>query len=869
MSGIDLPDSIRTTRLNLIGGGSYNSFSLMKVGSRRAFLLIFGFVGLAIALGSFADMFVRRPADGVVPYPYNQDAVLVREVLRGSGAEKAGILPGDRVLGINHRMVRGPADARRELLKSRIGSRVPYMVERGKNNVFIAVVPLTGRILADPTYFYEAILGFFFFAIGLFVFWKRPDDGAVRVFFIVCVLFLLFFVCRLRPASYWWVDLFVQNTGTISLFLLPAAFLHFFLVFPRQNQFRFSEDASPSSFARTVQNFLNGSPLLYFLIYAIPPVVFIFDVRRQIQGRSVKLLSGAPLASWVLLGDYLVLGLAALAHSAFTLENPRERRQVTQVFLGTILGTAPFVLFGIVFPTALHNDAYVFYGIAPMVLIPLTFAYAIVRFQILNVRVIVRKSLLYTISTAVLFAFYAGALSAANAIFANSRLASSRLFLFGVFLVVIPTFEFLRRRLQNPIDRLFFREKYDYQKAMLEISEAVAGELDLARVSDYLTARILSLLRLSGAELFLRDRDNQFFGREHHDQKVQGCSLVARFLQGSSRPRGVAELKSGCWGEPESVAFLDSISRRGVSLLVPIIYRERLMGFFTLKGKLSEESFDADDLLVLETLANHAATAIETASLHDEMTQQAEFRRDLEIARDIQTSLFPREFPKIPGVRFSGGSLPARIVGGDFYDFFPFQNGARLGFVMGDVSGKSIPASLLMVASREIIFAGSRTIEDPGALFRASNRRIYDIKRKMFVALGYFLLDVESLTLKYAIGGQPLPLLLRSGDGGPRLLEPPDFRLPLGALREVPYDTREVYLRNGDLILFYTDGFTEAMDVEMNPFGEDQLMRSFERHASPDLEETARGILADVRAHAGDAEQYDDMTFMLMSISKG
>jgi len=388
-------------------------------------------------------------------------------------------------------------------------------------------------------------------------------------------------------------------------------------------------------------------------------------------------------------------------------------------------------------------------------------------------------------------------------------------------------------------------------------------------VSDYLTARILSLLRLSGAELLLRDRDQQFYGREHRDLRVSGQSLVARFLEGSARPRALAELKSGCWGEAASVAFLDSLSGRGVSLLVPIIYRERLMGFFALKGKLSEEAFDRDDLLVLETLANHAATAIETASLHDEMTQQAEFRRDLEIARDIQTSLFPRECPRLPGVRFSGGSLPARVVGGDFYDFFPFQNGARLGFVMGDVSGKSIPASLLMVASREIIYAGSRGIEDPGELFRESNRRIYDIKRKMFVALGYFLLDIESLTLKYAIGGQPMPLLLRSGDGGPRLLEPPEYRLPLGALREVPYDTREIYLRNGDLILFYTDGFTEAMDTEMEPFGEDRLMSSFARHASTDLEETARGILLDVRTHAGEAEQYDDMTFMLMSISKG
>ena len=844
----------------------------MDLASRRKLLLAIGFVGLAIAVGSLADMFVRRPADGIVPYPYGQDGVLVREVVRGSGADRAGIRPGDRIEGINHRIVRRPSDASRELLRGRIGSTIEYLVAR-QGNEFTTSVPLSGRTLGDPTYLYEAIIGLLFFAIGFFVFWKRPEDEAVWIFFVVCVLFLLFFVCRLRPASYWWVDLFVQNTGTISLFLLPAAFLHFFLVFPRPNRFHFAdripEAAARPGFTRRLQEFLNGSRLLYFLIYAVPPVVFILDVRRQIAGRPVALLSGAPVASWVLLGDYLVLGLIALAHSAFTLENPIERRQVTQVFFGTILGTAPFVVFGIIFPTALHNDAYVFWGVAPMILIPLTFAYAIVRYQMLNVRVIVRKSILYTITTAVIFALYAGALAAANTLFTNSRLASSKLFFFGFFLVVIPLFEFLRRRLQTPIDRLFFREKVDYQNAVLEVSEAVAGELDLARVADYMTARIASLLRLSGAEIFLREGHDQIVGRENRDDRVSLASLVARFLRGSGRPRDIPELASGCWGDAESADLLGALSRRGVKVLVPIVYREKLMGFFALKPKLSEEEFDRDDLLLLETLANQAATAIETAGLHDAMTQQAEFRRDLEIARDIQTSLFPKEFPRLAGVTFAGGSLPARVVGGDFYDFFPFEDSARVGFVMGDVSGKSIPASLLMVASREIIYAGSRGIEDPGALFRASNRRIYDIKRKMFVAMSYFVLDAEALSLRYAIGGQPLPLLLRRGAAAPVELEPPEYRLPLGALRDVPYDTRELYLAPGDLLFFYTDGFTEAMDASMNPYGEELLAASLARHASSDLDATARGILADVRRHVGDAEQYDDMTFLLMNVTKG
>jgi sigma-B regulation protein RsbU (phosphoserine phosphatase) len=109
-------------------------------------------------------------------------------------------------------------------------------------------------------------------------------------------------------------------------------------------------------------------------------------------------------------------------------------------------------------------------------------------------------------------------------------------------------------------------------------------------------------------------------------------------------------------------------------------------------------------------------------------------------------------------------------------------------------------------------------------------------------------------------------MILRTGDGGPRLLEPPGQRLPLGAFKEVAYDTRELFLKRGDLIFFYTDGFTEAMDPEMNPYGEERLMLSLTAWKDAPLEEIARGLLADIRIHVGGAEQYDDMTFLFMRV---
>jgi serine phosphatase RsbU (regulator of sigma subunit) len=848
-------------------------------GSRSGWILAAGFLGLAIAIASVADMFSARPYDGIVPLQYGREGIEVRETVPASPAEKAGIKAGECVLGIGKRMVKSSSDASAELRRHKIGEKVSYLVRNGpcptqprtasSGELREVRLQLSSERLGGKTYLYAVVVGFLFYLIGLFVFVRVPQERSARIFFILCVLFLIFFVCRLRPASYWWIDNVVQNTGTVSLFLLPAVFLHFFLVFPRPKRLHFAKPDEwtgqpPARWKVGLQGFLSTSPELLYLLYAIPPFVFLYDVFRQVQGEKVTILSGAPLSSWILLGDYLVLGLFALAHSAFTLEDPRERRQAFHVFVGTIVGTAPFVLFFIVLPSLFQNDEYAFYGIIPMILIPLTFAYAIVRFQMLNVRVIVRRTFLYAAATAILLGLYALLVALANLVFTSSKLSASPLFNFGFFLVGISLFEVLRRRLQAPLDKLFFREKFDYQAALLEMSEAITGELDLGRIADYLTASVTATMRLEKASIWLRDRDGWLERRGRKDDRLAPTAALRRVLRQEGKPSDLGEI-SLHFADGDSEDFRARLEEEGFRLLVPLVYRERLMGILALKEKLSGERFDREDQALLSTLANQSALAIETALLHDEMTRQAELKRDLEIARDIQTSLLPREVPEVKGFAFFGGSIPARVVGGDFYDFIPFEDG-RLGVVIGDVSGKSVPASLLMVAAKEIVYSRALTTSDPGVLFRESNKRIYSIKRRMFVSLGFFLLDPEAMVLRYAIGGQPLPILVRSGDGGPTLLDPPEHRLPLGAFRDVAYDTRELYLRRGDLLFFYTDGFTEAMDAEMNPYGEERLMASVQTHREGPLEGVAKGVLADIRDHVAGAEQYDDMTFLFLRV---
>ena len=197
-------------------------------------LLLFGLAAFGLAGLSITDMMLPRPYDGVVLDKSASQQLQVRQVIRGSGADRAGIESGDRILGIGHEALRDEAHAAKRLARHRIGERVIYLVrDADTGRIRDVTVELGRRRIGDGPYFYACTLGFAFFFIGLFVLVRQPGLLASQVFFVMACLFLLFLVCRLRPASYSGIDSWILGIGTLAFLLLPPAFLHFYVLFPR------------------------------------------------------------------------------------------------------------------------------------------------------------------------------------------------------------------------------------------------------------------------------------------------------------------------------------------------------------------------------------------------------------------------------------------------------------------------------------------------------------------------------------------------------------------------------------------------------------------------------------------------------------
>jgi serine phosphatase RsbU (regulator of sigma subunit) len=836
---------------------------MRRVNRRLLTLLAPGTVAFLIAALSVADMFLPRPYDGVILEADVVEARVVRQVVPGSGAEEAGIRPGDVIVGIDRTVLDSTTHAQELLNQHRFGDRVPYLVRSG-GHIFEVDVELGRRLIGDVSYLVAVILGFTFFLVGSFVVVRQPRLPASKVFATMCSLFMLFLVCRLRPASYSWADSFVLTTGTVALLFLPAAFLHFFLIFPRPI-WEWRRDPIADTIARIARLSRRLVP-----IYLLPPLVYIASiVWSQRTGTPLALISGAPAANWWIMVGYMVLGLGALFLSSRHLPDVQQRRGAGLVFVGTLFGVVPFILLAVAFPSFFKTERYLIYGVVPLVLVPVTFAYAIIRYQLLDIRVILRKSLLYTVSTALVTAVYALGIASFNLLFRGTALAASPFFPVVFALAIVLLFEPLRHRIQGPVDRFFFAERLRLQHAMVEMGEAVTREVELGPVVTQLVERLPALLGVHFAALYLIDGDRlrRVAGPDELPEELPSLRMVYDHLQRKGSLIRMDELAPLRLISSDADRLGEELVSSGVEVIGLVASTRRSVGLMMLSGTSGQTTLENEEIQLLRGLLNQASIALETSTLLDERARQAEFDRELKIAAAIQSSLLPESLATADGWELAAVCQPAREIGGDFYTELPGGAAGERALAYGDVSGKSISGALMMMAAHEILHALALADHEPEELLRLANSRLHNLRSRgsgirggSFVALGYLAFSPRSGTLRYSLAGQPPPLVRRE-EGRVEELRLPDHRVPLGAFSFGGHQLLEANLTPGDLLLAYSDGVVDARSPEGEFFGEDRL-HDVLTDCPGDPRLAMKRVIEAVESFTRGDLQYDDVTLV-------
>ncbi len=281
------------------------------------------------------------------------------------------------------------------------------------------------------------------------------------------------------------------------------------------------------------------------------------------------------------------------------------------------------------------------------------------------------------------------------------------------------------------------------------------------------------------------------------------------------------------------------------------------------------ENMRASDRATIEDLtrknAELARAYQELRAAQAELVKKERFERELEIAGEVQRSLLPSRFPQTPGYSYAARNEPARHVGGDLYDVIQVDDN-HVGLLMADVSDKSVHAALIMAVTRTLYLAHARRSLSPAVVSQAVHLGLLEVSstEDMFVTAFYGVIDLRSGKLRYIRAGQDCPLLYRAGGSQPEILDA-DGRF-LGMLPNLALEEREIWLNPGDVLIAYSDGVTDAMNVENQPYGPERLAALLSGLRSASAEEICSAIFADVYKYRGEAPAFDDITALVLRL---
>jgi sigma-B regulation protein RsbU (phosphoserine phosphatase) len=414
------------------------------------------------------------------------------------------------------------------------------------------------------------------------------------------------------------------------------------------------------------------------------------------------------------------------------------------------------------------------------------------------------------------------------------------------------------------LSRLVKDAEFELKARLLELESlydlglSLAGQLDVSSLADEVLYRSISLTDARKGTLVL-------FGE-------RGAPPLSRSVGGEILPPGAA----GAWELPAGNVVINNEASRvptaGVSftdcekcLLVSIAVPERRLGVLAVADKESRDGrvldFTTGDARLLSLFANQVAAAVETTRLHREAIEKERIERELELAAAIQRQLLPRELPHLPGLDLAGATRPTRQVGGDYFDFFPLSRG-RLGFVVADVSGKGIPAALLVSTVHAAIHlqidASDTIVELVSRIDRHLQR--FSATHK-FLTLFFGLVDPETSVLRYVSAGHNPALLARASGEVERLHA---TGVPVGLLPHGSWKEETAQFESGDLLCVYSDGFTEATNAEEEEFGLDRLQQALVDRVALPPRDLSDDLFREVLLFAEGVPQYDDQTLLIV-----
>ena len=558
--------------------------------------------------------------------------ITAKEVAEESPAARAGLRSGDVLLAIDEREVTSVAQITDALHQAERGDRVTYAVLREGASSIVSI-PLEPVPSGSLTHFYLlSAVGIFSLLVGAGVRLRRPENQATLHFFWLTVAFFgvmsLSFAGRLDTLDwiFYWGDV-------AAMLLLPPLFVHFALMFPERTDSWLRGDTG-----RTVL------PLLYLPAVLLGAARIAVLLSGQRQGDVVSgVITVVEQGEVLYLGASLVCGLAIMMRALGKVRSVTSRRQLRWIVWGTAFGAAPFVL-GYGIPYALGLPTIPGFELTAILLglVPLAFASAIVRYRLMDVEVIIKRGLVYAAAVTAIVAIYAVLLELASAI---SNREPNELIAVLATAVVVLLLRPVKNAIQTGLDRVYYRDRYDYRRALVGFARDLNSDLDLFRLSDRLVHRITETLLVDRMALLLAPlaggREGGFVTIAHSGFGIEPPALSRDSEIATRLSAGhTLTLDDALAARRVDARELEFWREYGIHYFVPCVSKEGTIAVMALGRKASAEPLSSEDMALLAAVAAQAATALENGRLYRQLRVKAEeLDRMREFSENILESL--------------------------------------------------------------------------------------------------------------------------------------------------------------------------------------------------------------------------------------
>jgi serine phosphatase RsbU (regulator of sigma subunit) len=571
---------------------------------------------------------------------------------------------------------------------------------------------------------------------------------------------------------------------------------------------------------------------------------------------------------------YLLLALWLLYRGYKRISVPTLKKQMRLLIWG-IRSSVGLYAVGFILPVFtpldLSDTSRYFLTIVALVVGSGSIAWAIIKHHFLDVKLIVRQSLVYTLTTALLVGAYFLIIRQFGRFIQDMIGKQTPVVDIGFVILAIIFFQPIMAQLDDLIKKFFIKERSDYRAMMETFTRKLVTIFDFKTLKETVVDVLKKEMLVENVYLCALDqgkpegsekREYVFFPDEAQEEKTLSFAKsdpLFAVLGEKTRPILLSDLSVA---ESKS-AFFGLLSRLGVFLVVPMVSQNELVGFIGLSKKTTRFRYGYEDITLLGVLANQMVIAMNNARLYQESLEKQKLEEELALARQIQLALLPKVCPKGEFFELSAFTQPARQVGGDYYDFFKTEDG-RVGIAIADATGKGMPAAMLMSLVQASLRAEAKNRLCPSRLISNINQLIFSsTSPEKFATMFYGEFDPENKRLIYCNAGHNYPVLIHQ-DGRAEFLD--TGGLILGAFEDALYEKGEIPLQKDDLLFFYSDGLTENFNDKDEEFGEKRLLDLLLGNRSLDPERLKEKVIEEATDFTGGAPPWDDFTLVVLRI---